>query len=61
MNNDDRSLTLPPGAPTLWVHWGRTGGGPRFLADLTDGDRADGTSDATYLSYNPDAEIAGRF
>lgn len=39
MTNVDRSLTLPSEARTLWVHWGRTGGGPRFLADLVDGDR----------------------
>ena len=38
MTNVDRSLTLPSEARTLWVHWGRTGGGPRFLADLVDGD-----------------------
>lgn len=69
MSNVDRSLTLPAEARTLWVHWGRTGGGPRFLADLVDGDRASGESTAsaataaahTYLSYNPDAEIAPRF
>ena len=61
MNNDDRSLTLSPDAATLWVHWGRTGGGPRFLADVVDGDLADGTAPATFLSYNPDAEISSRF
>ncbi|WP_291478537.1 glycosyltransferase [Corynebacterium sp.] len=83
MTNVDRSLTLPSEARTLWVHWGRTGGGPRFLADLVDGDlnreplqvgpadqpvRASATSAASqtaypqsYLSYNPDAEIAPRF
>lgn len=61
MNNDDRSLTLSPDAATLWVHWGRTGGGPRFLADVVDGDLADGTAPATFLSYNPDAEISPRF
>jgi glycosyltransferase involved in cell wall biosynthesis/polysaccharide pyruvyl transferase WcaK-like protein len=62
MNNDDRSLTLSPDAGTLWVHWGRTGGGPRFLADVVDGDLvAEEAPAATYLSYNPDAEIAERF
>lgn len=80
MTNVDRSLTLPSEARTLWVHWGRTGGGPRFLADLVDGDRtaetlrvgpadqpvrASATSAASrvpsFLSYNPDAEIAPRF
>jgi glycosyltransferase involved in cell wall biosynthesis len=83
MTNVDRSLTLPSEARTLWVHWGRTGGGPRFLADLVDGDLnretlrvgpadqpvlASVTSAASqtaypksFLSYNPDAEIAPRF
>ncbi len=83
MTNVDRSLTLPSEARTLWVHWGRTGGGPRFLADLVDGDqnreslqvgdadqhvRASATSAVSqapyplsFLSYNPDAEIAPRF
>lgn len=78
MSNVDRSLTLPSEARTLWVHWGRTGGGPRFLADLVDGDTdstrafqasaehesaqsAQAPSPASFLSYNPDAEIAPRF
>lgn len=61
MHSPDRSLTLSPDARTLWVHWGRTGGGPRFLADLVDGDLASGgPSHRTALSYNPDAEIAAR-
>ncbi len=62
--SNDRSLTLSPDARTLWVHWGRTGGGPRFLADLVDGDLAAGDlptrTDNAYLSWNPDAEIAPR-
>ncbi|HIW91037.1 MAG TPA: glycosyltransferase [Candidatus Corynebacterium avicola] len=61
MNNVDRSLTLSPDAATLWVHWGRTGGGPRFLADVVDGDLAGGDAPATFLSFNPDAEISPRF
>lgn len=43
---------------TCWVHWGRTGGGPRFLLELTEGDLLN--DGATLLSYNPDAEIAAR-
>ncbi|MGP5614021.1 glycosyltransferase family 4 protein [Corynebacterium variabile] len=62
--SNDRPLTLSPDARTLWVHWGRTGGGPRFLADLVDGDLAAGDlpirTDNTFLSWNPDAEIAAR-
>ncbi|MGO2801563.1 glycosyltransferase family 4 protein [Corynebacterium variabile] len=63
MPNADRSLTLPQNARTLWVHWGRTGGGPRFLAELVGGDLASGgrRDDDTAVSYNPDAEIAARF
>lgn len=54
----DRPLTLPSDARTLWVHWGRSGGGPRFLAELIGGDLAVGDSTKTFLSYNSDAEIA---
>jgi glycosyltransferase involved in cell wall biosynthesis/polysaccharide pyruvyl transferase WcaK-like protein len=61
MHSPDRSLTLSPDARTLWVHWGRTGGGPRFLADLVDGDLASDDPSRSAFSYNPDAEIADRF
>lgn len=54
--------------PTLWVHWGKTGGGPRFLFELVRGDMVgtvgstrENSSARTNISYNPDAEIASRF
>ena len=56
LNMKRHSATLPPESATCWVHWGRTGGGPRFLLELTDGDLEN--SGETLLSYNPDAEIA---
>lgn len=60
--HNDRPLTLSPNARTLWVHWGRTGGGPRFLADLVDGDLSLGDlTDQSAVSWNLDAEIAERF
>lgn len=54
--SDLNTTTPSASARTCWVHWGRTGGGPRFLLELTEGDLHN--SGATLLSYNPDAEIA---
>ncbi|AHI23264.1 glycosyltransferase [Corynebacterium vitaeruminis] len=44
----------------LWVHWGRTGGGPRFLYELAKGDLQVSEPGSQFISFNPDAEIAGR-
>ncbi|WP_426721620.1 glycosyltransferase [Corynebacterium auriscanis] len=56
-------LNLDPSAPTLWVHWGKSGGGPRFLYELTLGDISlqKTPPSNTLLSFNPDAEIANQF
>lgn len=42
---------------TLWLHWGRTGAGPRFLLEMAAADH-EARGGGTYLSHNPDAEIA---
>ena len=41
----------------LWVHWGRTGGGPRFMAEIVRADEELNPS-TCFSSYSQDAEIA---
>ncbi|WBT08112.1 glycosyltransferase [Corynebacterium sp. SCR221107] len=53
--------TFAPSDRTLWIHWGRTGGGPRFLLELVEGDLKASPRGTQFISYNPDAEIGDQF
>lgn len=57
----DTQQKPPQSLNILWLHWGRTGGGPRFLLELTAGDMSGPQIGHQYLSFNEDAEISEKF
>lgn len=63
--HDDEHNDSSTNERILWVHWGKSGGGPRFLYELTKGDLdsapPNGDCGRTNISFNPDAEIAAKF
>lgn len=54
---ESRRIMRNPDAPTLWIHWGRFGAGPKILFETVSADLESG---ATFVSFNPDAEISSQ-